>query len=81
MRYKAWEALLIERAKVRDLAGVVKAVDCLRAMPMFAGIRMQVVKLIAEANKMLGKVKAKPLEIPSLPVMRMIELWSDKHEF
>jgi hypothetical protein len=80
-RYKAWEALLIERAKVRDLAGVVKAIDCLRAMPMFAGIRMQVIKLIAEANRMLIKMKLEPIEVPTLPVMRMIELWADEIAF
>lgn len=77
-RYLSWEALLIERAKQRDTQGLMQAVDCLRAMPMFSGIRSQVVKLIVEADKMLGKLGCAPLEVPNLPVMRMIALWDER---
>jgi hypothetical protein len=42
---------------------------------------MQVIKLIAEANRMLIKMKLEPIEVPTLPVMRMIELWADEIAF
>lgn len=74
-RYRQWEALLIERAKQRDISGLTQAVDCLRAMPMFSGIRAQVSKLIVEGNKMLGKTGGQPIFLTDLPVMRMISLW------
>jgi hypothetical protein len=76
-RYKEWEALLICHAKERQFAQIEGAIACLQAMPMFAGIRSQVIRLVAETNRMLTKVKAKPIDIPSLPVMRMLPLWSE----
>lgn len=77
LRYREWEALLIERAKQRDRPGVEDALACLRTMPMFAGIRMQVIRLLTETNRMLAKVGGMPVELPRLPVMRMIGLWTD----
>ncbi len=77
-RYREWEALLVERAKQRDVACLRQAIDCLRAMPMFSGIRVQVKKLIAECNKMLGKTGCPPVVVPEMPVMRMISLWDEQ---
>ena len=77
-RYREWEALLVERAKQRDISGLKQAIDCLRVMPMFSGIRAQVSKLIAEGNKMLGKMGYPPVFLTELPVMRMITLWDDQ---
>lgn len=79
-RYREWEALLVERAKVRDLVGIEQLFGCLRAMPMFAGVRGQVIRLAQEANKVLGKVGGKPVELPDLPVMRMVRLWEEGGE-
>lgn len=80
-RYRAWEALLVERAKQRDISGLRQAIDCLRAMPMFGGTRAQVKKLIAECNKMLGKMGCPPVVVPELPVMLMISLWDEQQGF
>lgn len=79
-RYREWEALLVERAKARDIVGIKQLFDCLRAMPMFAGIRAQVIRLAQEANKMLGKVGVAPVELPNLPAMRMVKLWNENGE-
>lgn len=79
-RYREWEALLVERAKVRDRAGIDQLFGCLRAMPMFAGILAQVIRLAQETNKMLGKVGGSPFELPTLPVMRMVKLWDEWRE-
>jgi hypothetical protein len=79
-RYREWEALLVERAKVRDMTGITHIFGCLQAMPMFAGIRAQVMRLAAETNKVLGKVVGQAYELPGLPVMRMVRLWNDDAE-
>ena len=79
-RYREWEALLVERAKAHDRAGIEQLFDCLRAMPMFAGVRSQVIRLAQETNKMLGKVGGAPFELPTLPVIRMLKLWSEEKE-
>ena len=76
-RLREWEALLVMRAKGRDLDGVIAAVACLEAMPMFAGVRLQVIRLIAEANRMLRKVGLPSIEVDRLPTMPMIDLWAD----
>lgn len=74
-RYKEWEALLVERIKARDFAGLAKAEQCLLAMPMFSGVREQVKRLLVERDKFAGKLKLKLPTTPSLPVMRMMKLW------
>lgn len=79
-RYREWEALLVERAKARDRSGVEQLFGCLQAMPMFAGVRAQVIRLAREANRMLRKVKAEQVELPELPVMRMVRLWDEEGE-
>lgn len=76
-RYRAWEALLVERARQRDQVQLERLFDCLVAMPMFAGIRAQVIRLTAEANKVLAKVGGRPVTLPPLPVMRMLKLWHE----
>jgi hypothetical protein len=79
-RYRAWEALLVERAQQRNYPAIREGLACLMAMPMFAGIRAQVIRLLAETNRMLAKVGGMPVELPRLPVMRMIRLWADQDE-
>lgn len=77
LRYRKWEALLVTQGKGRDRDGVVKAIDCLKEMPMFAGVRTQLIRLISEANRMLRKVGLPTIEIDHLPTMPMIRLWAD----
>lgn len=77
MRYREREARLVECAKVRDRKSLMAAIDCLQTLPMFAGIRSQVLRLVMEANKMLRKVGQSDVEIDSLPFMTMISLYAD----
>lgn len=76
-RYLAWEALLIEQARSADRKALQSSIECLRLMPMFSGIRGQAIRLLAESNKMLAKLKRDPIETPVLPVMRMLKLWDE----
>jgi hypothetical protein len=76
-RYREWEALLIARARQRDGVEIRRLFECLRMMPMFAGVRTQVSRLAWETNKVLKKVDGAPFELTELPTMRMIALWRD----
>ena len=80
-RYREWEALLVERAKLRDSVEIERIFGCLRMMPMFAGIRSQIVRLATATNKVLGKVGGRPHALAPLPVMRMVRLWQEESEF
>ena len=76
-RYLEWEALLVQQAKNRQTENLNQSLACLQAMPMFAGIRRQVIRLLGEANKMLVKVGCRPIQVPTLPIMRMLKLWDE----
>lgn len=76
-RYREWEALLIERAKAYDRKAIENLFQHLIQMPMFAGVRSQVLRLQAETNKVLRKGGEAPIEMAALPVMRMVKLWQE----
>lgn len=76
-RYREWEARLVAAAKSRDREGVAAALERLQAMPMFAGVRTQVVKLNGEANRMFRKMGMPEIELGDLPTMPMIRLHAD----
>lgn len=67
--YKAHEALIVERAKRHDVAGLSQEIAALAMMPMFSGVRGQVLKLYAEARKVAGKSGVGELTLPGLPYM------------
>lgn len=76
-RYRAWEAKLVGAAKSHDRAEVGAGIECLKAMPMFSGVRSQVMKLANEANRMLRKMAMPEIDLGSLPTMPMIRLHAD----
>lgn len=80
-RYREWEALLVERALQKDGAEIRRIFECLRSLPMFAGIRAQVSRLAWETNKVLRKVGGAPFELAELPTMRMVKLWTEDAGF
>lgn len=80
VRYREWEALLVERARQRNVVQIKQLFECLQMMPMFAGVRTQVLHLAWETNKVLKKVGGAPVELTELPIMRMIKLWADEYE-
>ncbi|WP_300440199.1 hypothetical protein [Zoogloea sp.] len=67
--YKAHEALIVERAKRHDVAGLTQEIAALAMMPMFSGVRGQVLKLYAEARKVAGKFGVRELTLPVLAYM------------
>ncbi len=76
-RIREVEALLVDRAKVRDLAGITRIFECQRVRPMFAGVRTQIQHLAKATNKMLAKVGGQPYVLQELPIMRMQKLWDE----
>lgn len=79
-RVREWEALLVERARLRDMTEIARIFESLRMMPMFAGVRTQVLRLAMETNKILGKVRGNAYALPELPVIRMVKLWQEDGE-
>ena len=68
-RLREHEAFIVALAKQRDSAGLALELQALAMMPLFSGVRGQVLKLYAEAKKLAGKFKLDPLEPPQLPYM------------
>jgi hypothetical protein len=79
-RYRELEAWLVAMAKQRDRDRCEAKLAGLAQMPLFAGIRTQLLALHAETNRMLGKVSMAPLPPLDLPKMRMQKIWSDEYE-
>lgn len=79
-RYKELEALLIGMAKNHDRSRCEAKLAGLAKMPLFAGIRTQLLALHAETNRMLGKVGMASLPPLDLPKMRMQKIWADGYE-
>lgn len=68
-RVREHEALIVALAKQRDDAGLAAELTALAMMPLFSGVRGQVLKLYSEAKKLAGKFKLDPLTVPQLPYM------------
>jgi len=68
-RAREHEALIVARAKQRDRPGLSAELQALAMMPLFSGVRGQVLKLYSEAKKLAGKFKLDPLDPPQLPYM------------
>jgi hypothetical protein len=79
-RYKELEAWLIDAAKKRDRGRCETKLASLAKMPLFAGIRTQLIALHVETNRMLGKLGVPPLPPLDLPKMRMQKIWADGFE-
>lgn len=77
--FRAYEAMLVERAKMRDRAALTAQLERFRAMPMFAGVRAQVARLTWEARKTWSKFNPSmpPLpSSPSLPIMTRMPVYA-----
>ena len=77
--FRAYEAMLVERAKMRDRAALTAQLERLRAMPLFAGVRAQVARLTWEARKTWSKFNPAlpPLPLsPSLPIMTRMPVYT-----
>lgn len=68
-RMREHEAFIVEKAKHRDDEGLEAELKALAEMPLFSGVRGQVLKLFSEAKKLAGKFKLDPPNIPKLPFL------------
>ncbi|AOI44812.1 hypothetical protein WI23_02755 [Burkholderia oklahomensis C6786] len=77
--FRAYEAILVERAKMRDRAAHAAQLERLRALPMFAGVRAQVARLTWEAAKTWNKFNPSLPQLPSsssLPIMTRMPVYA-----
>lgn len=77
-RYAEFEALLIEAAKRRDYSLLNQTFAVLCSLPMFAGIRTQVLRLRSETNRMLKKMGGSLLPSLNLPFITMLPIWPEQ---
>lgn len=77
-RYREWEALLINAARQRNEQLIQTTFEILKSLPLFAGIRTQVIRLHQETNRMLKKVGATQMPDLQLPYMTLIPIWDEK---
>ena len=76
-RYREFEALLISAARDRDYGRLNQTFLLLGRMPLFSGIRQQVLRLHVEANRMLKKVRGNQLPQLELPFMTLLPIWPE----
>lgn len=68
-RYKELEAAVVAIARERKAGNLAELVERQSSMPLFSGVRGQVLKLNALAKKLSMKFKRGELSLPSLPYM------------
>ena len=76
-RFLAHEALIVSCAKHRNTRELETEIAALSMMPMFSGVRGQVLKLHAEARKVCGKFKCALPEFPELPMLVKQPIYSN----
>ena len=75
-RVREHEALIVAFAKQRDEAGFAAELQALAMMPLFSGIRGQVLKLYGEAKKLSSKFKLDPPTVPNLPYLVKLPVYA-----
>lgn len=76
-RFLAHEALIVSYAKHKNSRELETEIAALSMMPMFSGVRGQVLKLHGEARKVCLKFKCPVPELPQLPMMVKQPIYSD----
>lgn len=76
-RVREHEALIVARAKHRDLAALQSEALALAQMPLFSGVRAQVLGLYSELRKVAAKFGAECPELPRLPYMVRLPIYAD----
>lgn len=80
-RYREYEAYLVHLARQNDQKGMQAAIDALAEMPLFAGVRAQVIRLYREAGRVWGKFnreKEAAIALPELPYMTRIVCYEEQ---
>lgn len=74
-RMREHEAFIVALTKQRDSDKLAAELGALAMMPMFSGMRGQVLKLYAETKKLASKFKLDPINIPRLPMMVKLPIY------
>jgi hypothetical protein len=74
-RYVEFEAAVVQTARERDCAAIIAMIERHSAMPLFSGVRGQVLKLNQLAGKLASKFGRGEIELPTLPYMLKLPLY------
>lgn len=76
-KFASHEAFIVSLARQRDSGRLATEVAALAMMPLFSGVRGQVLKLHAEARKLAAKFKCDAPELPQLPCMVKLPIYAE----
>lgn len=68
-RYAEFEAAVVQTVRERDSPAIMAMIERHSAMPLFSGVRGQVLKLNQLAAKLAGRFGRVEIELPTLPYM------------
>ena len=74
-RYAELEAAVVQTTRERDIAAIVTMVERHSAMPLFSGVRGQILKLNQLAAKLASKFGRGLIELPTLPYMVKLPIY------
>ncbi|MBN3002560.1 hypothetical protein JW897_02295 [Chromobacterium alkanivorans] len=74
-RYAEFEAAAVQTVRERDKPAIIAMIERHSAMPLFSGVRGQVLKLNQLAAKLAGKFGHGVVELPTLPYMVKLPLY------
>ena len=74
-RYTEFEAAVVQTIRERDSSAIIAMIERHSAMPLFSGVRGQVLKLNQLAGKLASKFGWGEIELPRLPYMVKLPLY------
>jgi len=74
-RYAELEAAVVQTVRERDITAIATMVERHSAMPLFSGVRGQVLKLNQLAAKLASKFGRGLIELPTLPYMVKLPIY------
>ncbi|MCG9115911.1 hypothetical protein LH428_08620 [Laribacter hongkongensis] len=74
-RYAEFEAAVVQTVRERDSSAIIAMIERHSAMPLFSGVRGQVLKLNQLAGKLASKFGRGEIELPRLPYMVKLPLY------
>jgi len=74
-RFAEFEAAVVQTARERDRQAIIAMIERHSVMPLFSGVRGQVLKLNQLAGKLAGKFGHGVVELPMLPYMVKLPIY------
>lgn len=74
-RYVEFEAAVVQTVRERDSPAIIAMIERHSAMPLFSGVRGQVLKLNHLASKLANKFGRGVVELPTLPYMLKLPIY------